>query len=128
LLVAALGMRQVSPGEVPARVTPLVERTAVQPGSTVRLALEVALPDGLHVQSNRPRDPSLIPTTLTIDPAPGLSDIRIAFPPPADFLLQGLDEPLAVFESTFLIGVEATVADGQSPGELVVPARLRYQA
>ena len=41
------------------------------PGGQVRAALKVSLPEGLHTQSNKPRDPTLIPTVLTIDPHRG---------------------------------------------------------
>ena len=41
---------------IQAELTPLVEADAVHAGSEVRLALQVALPEGFHVQSNKPRD------------------------------------------------------------------------
>jgi len=43
-----------------AEVAPLVERGGVHPGDGVRVALKVSLPEGLHTQSNKPRDPLLI--------------------------------------------------------------------
>ena len=43
----------------------------VRAGAKVRLALKVALPEGLHTQSDKPRDPTLIPTVLTIDAPAG---------------------------------------------------------
>ena len=50
-----------------AELTPIVESDGVRGGYTVRLALKVSLPEGLHTQSDTPRDPNLIPTVLTID-------------------------------------------------------------
>src|SRR4249920_51480 len=50
-----------------AEVVALTERPGVHAGETARVALRVALPEGLHTQSNKPRDPLLIPTELTID-------------------------------------------------------------
>ena len=74
VLLAALGApASGQTGPPVATVTPFVESDGVRPGGTVRVALTVALPEGLHVQSDQPRDPSLIPTTLTID-APGSGD------------------------------------------------------
>ena len=52
-----------------AQLTPLVETETVAPGSDVRVALQVELPEGLHMNSNRPRDPMLIPVVLSIPPA-----------------------------------------------------------
>ena len=49
-----------------------------------RLALKVSLPEGLHTQSNKPRDPLLIPTELTIDAPDGVTVKEIVFPPSTD--------------------------------------------
>ena len=37
-------------------ITPFVETEEVRPGGTTRVALRVSLPEGLHVQSDCPRD------------------------------------------------------------------------
>jgi len=110
-----------------ADVAALVEADAVHAGTDVRLALQVVLPDGLHVQSNRPRDPLLIATELMIDPPAGVSVSEIVFPTPVDLKQEGADQPLAVFEQRFSIGVRVALAP-DAAGERVVPARLRYQA
>ncbi|HVG77170.1 MAG TPA: hypothetical protein VNF03_03465, partial [Patescibacteria group bacterium] len=58
LLPATSALAQLR--RIPAEITPLVESDGVRPGTTVRVALRIALPAGFHVQSNKPRDPSLI--------------------------------------------------------------------
>jgi thiol:disulfide interchange protein DsbD len=97
-------------------------------GGAVTAALQVRLPKELHVQSNTPRDPSLIPTVLTIDAPAGISVGEIVFPPAIDLEQVGQPEPLAVFGSEFAIGVRFDVSRGTPPGQVDVPARLRYQA
>jgi thiol:disulfide interchange protein DsbD len=114
--------------ETPATLSPVAERETASAGSTVRLALVVSLPDGLHAQSNRPHDPAYIPTTLTLDPPEGVTITEVVFPPATDFFLQGTAEPLAVFEHEFVIGLVAEVASDVPTGEVTIPARLRYQA
>ena len=113
---------------VKAEVTPLVEADGVHAGADARAALQVTLPDGFHVQSNKPRDPLLIPTALTIDAPAGVSVTEVVFPAPVDVKLIGVDQPLAVFERSFAIGVRLAVAPTVAPGDVVVPARLTYQA
>lgn len=109
-----------------AEVSPLVERSGVQPGNQVRVALKVSLPEGLHTQSDKPRDPLLIPTVLTIEAPPTVTVNDIVFP---HHLNQaGQDKPLAVFEQTFAIGAVLGLPPNQEAGDLIVPARLRYQA
>jgi thioredoxin:protein disulfide reductase len=110
-----------------AELTPIVEKDAVHPGEEVRAALRMTLPDGFHVQSNKPRDPSLIRTSLTFIPPAGVTPIEVVFPAAIDLKVAGIDEPLAVFERTFVIGVRLSVAD-TATGQLVVPAQLEYQA
>jgi cytochrome c biogenesis protein CcdA len=111
-----------------AEVTPLLEREGVPAGTPARAALAVALPHGLHANSDKPRDPSLIPMVLTIAPPAGIAVEEIVYPAPTDLKQQGSDLPLRVFERAFAIGVILAVAPGTPPGEIVVPARLRYQA
>ena len=86
-------------------------------------------PEGLHTQSNKPRDPTLIPTVLTVDVArrhhlgrSRLSAARSISRRP------GRSKPLAVFEREFLIGVRLTLAPNGAQGAIDVPAHLRYQA
>jgi thiol:disulfide interchange protein DsbD len=110
-----------------AELTPLVE-SETRAGGTVRAALQVRLPPQLHVQSNAPRDPSLIPTELTFSPPAGVRATEIVFPKATDFQQVGLPQPLAVFEHEFAIGVQFDVAEGTTPATIDVPGRLRYQA
>jgi thiol:disulfide interchange protein DsbD len=110
-----------------ADATPLVESDGVHAGTNVRLALQVSLPKGFHVQSNKPRDPLLIATELTVAPPAGVSVAEVVFPAPVDLKQAGADQLLAVFEQRFSIGVRVAIAPTVT-GELVVPARLRYQA
>ena len=111
-----------------ATVTPLVERAAAAAGGPVRLALKVTLPETLHTQSNRPLDATLIPTVLTVDAPAGVTVDEIVYPSAVELKQQGLDEPLMVFEHEFLIGVQVTLGPTVAAGDLVLPARLRYQA
>src|SRR3954470_3451105 len=93
-----------------ADVAALVERPAVRAGDVARAALRVSLPEGLHTQSNKPRDPLLIPTELTIDVPAGVVVKEVVFPPSTDLKQAGQDQPLAVFEQTFGIGVQLAIA------------------
>ena len=111
-----------------AEVTPYVATSAAHAGAAVRVALKVSLPEGLHTQSNKPRDPNLIPTVLTIDTPAGVTVDEIVFPAPTDLKQTGADQPLAVFEQTFAIGIQLSLAANVPAGNLVVPAHLRYQA
>ena len=114
---------------IKAELTAIVESDGVHAGKTIRAALQVRLPKGFHVQSNKPRDPLLIPTVLDVGDAPaGVSPTEIVFPAPTDLTQIGQSQPLAVFEEDFAIGVQMELAGNLPPGEVIVPLRLRYQA
>ena len=116
-------------GPPKAEVTPILDTTAARPGSTVHAALQVRLPEGYHTNSNKPRDPNLIPITLTFVPPPdGVTFTDVVFPPATDLAQRGVDLPLRVFNGDFAIGVALTVAPTVAPGSLQFPATLRYQA
>ena len=112
---------------VKAELNTLVESDAA-PGSPVRAALQVRIPDRFHVQSDAPRDPTLIPTVLTIDAPEGVKVTEIVFPQASEFNQIGQAQPLLVFEHEFGFGVGLEVGAGVPPGRLDIPGHLRYQA
>ncbi|MGE0394136.1 MAG: thioredoxin family protein [Vicinamibacterales bacterium] len=125
LVACAAGLSAQLRG-IRAELEPLVEAPGVHAGTTVKAVLVVRLPEGYHTQSNKPRDPSLIATVLTVNPPGGVTVEEIVFPPAHDFVQAGQAEPLAVFEREFVIGVQLKLA-ALPEGPLVVPAMLRYQ-
>jgi len=130
LLAVAIGltMAQTPVRRVPpAEVTLLVERSKAHAGTTVRAALQVRLPDGLHAQSNKPLKPN-IPTTLTFDVPAGVTVAEVVFPAATEITLPGYDKPLPVFEHDFVIGVQLSLEPSFAPGSIRVQTRLRYQA
>ena len=132
LLVAGLGLSGVPTSaqfrQPKAELTPVVQQQAIQPGQTVKVELGVELPEDIHVQSDDPRDPFVIPTVLAFTPPEGVTVEEITYPASSDFLLEGWEEPLAVFEHEFTIEVRLLLDADVSPGEMVVPGSLLYQA
>ena len=133
LFVSAPSVLSAQRGPAKADLSPLVETVTATPGSEVRVALQVQLPEGYHMNSNKPRDPMLIPVVLTVpspdQPLPaGVTVSEIVFPKPTDLVQRGADQPLSVFERQFAIGVVLKVDASVAPGTITIPARLRYQA
>ena len=131
-LVAGFGLSGVSASaqfyQPTAELTPTIEQRAIRPGQTVILVLRVELPENIHLQSDKPRDPYVIPTLLTFTLPEGVTVEEIAYPESTDFLLEDWDEPLAVFEHEFTIEVRLALDQDLSPGEVVVPGSFLYQA
>ena len=109
-----------------ATVTPMVSTTGVVLGGTVDIAVRVSLPEGLHSQSNKPKDDALVPTTLTFLPTSGLAPKEVVFPPAHDFKLDTGDT-LLVFEGDFVIGARVAVDRTALQGAITLTAKLRYQ-
>ena len=98
IVASAAGVGHAQLRGVQATLTPLVGSDGVHAATEVRAALQVQLPEGFHVQSDRPRDPALIPTVLTVDPPAGVSVVEIVYPPSTDLRQEGVEQPLAVFD------------------------------
>jgi thioredoxin:protein disulfide reductase len=109
-----------------ADVAAVAERANAHPGDTVRLALKVSLPEGVHTQSNKPSDESFIPTVVAVDPP--FAAKEIVWPPSSELKQIGLDKPLLVFEQAFTIGVQVALPPDAATGPLTIPGSLRYQA
>src|SRR5262249_2274988 len=58
----------------------------------------------------------------------GVTVKEVVFPTPIDLKQEGADQPLAVFERDFVVGVQLAIAPTVSTGAVKVPLRLRYQA
>lgn len=125
---AVPGLAVAQPGRPRAEVTPRAEAAPVPAGATARVSLEVRLPEHVHVQAHEPRDPSLIPTVLTVEAPPGITVAAVRYPPPTELAQAGRRDTLAVLGPEFVIDVELAVASAFPAGEHVVPAVLRYQA
>ncbi len=128
IVACAAGVGHAQLRGVRATLTPIVGSDGVHAATEVRAALRVQLPDGFHVQSDRPRDPALIPTILMVEPPAGVSVAEIVYPPATDLRQEGFEQPLAVFDREFAIGLRLVIGRDVPPGEVTVPARLRYQA
>ena len=111
-----------------AELPPTIEQQVIRVGQNVALILGVELPEAIHVQSDLPRDPYVIPTLLSFTLPEGLTVEEITYPESTDFLLEDWDEPLAVFDHEFTIEVRLALASDLAPGEVVVPGSFLYQA
>ncbi len=127
LLAVGVGTASGQARPEPAQLTPTVASDAT-PGGEVRAALQVLLPEGLHANANKPRDPLLQAMLLTTTPPPGVTVEEIVWPAPIELAQEGAPQPLLVFERQFAIGVRFKVDATAKPGSITVPAVLRYQA
>ncbi len=129
LLVVVATPLSAQPGGLEIKTRWVVETDAAHPGRTARAAFEVTIPGKFHVQSNKPLDEFLIPTTLTVTPPEGFTVREIVYPEPVQIEASLISEELlSVFEQKFVIGVALDVGDNVQPGTYPIAGELRYQA
>ena len=122
------GVAAAQLGRPTAEVAAIAESDRVAAGGTVRVGARVSLPDRFHVQSDRPRDPSLIPTVFAVEPPRGVTVTAIGYPPPQDFVQKGQAAPLTVFDHQFVVAAELRLDPAVPQGPLAITGRIRYQA
>ena len=105
----------------------IFETGAAHAGSTVHAALEVDLEKSYHVQSNAPLDPFLIATQLTFTLPEGVEVLEMVYPEAILLESDAYDEPLAVFEGRFVIGVALEIGADVGLGEHAIQGKFRYQ-
>lgn len=128
-LLGTIAQQQAGlPSRPRAEVSAVRPSAPVAPGAPFTLTLAVHLPEGIHVQADKPRDPLLIATTLTLTPPSSVKVDRVVFPVPGELVQAGQSKPLLVLGSDFVVEVHATLAPDAPAEEVRIPALLRYQA
>ncbi len=105
------------------------DRTAYQPGDTVRLAAKVTIDEHWHVNSNTPNLEYLIPTELSLELPDSFSEPRFDYPEHKMLTFEfSPDTPVAVYDGTFQIFAETKLPAGFEDGPIPGAASLLYQA
>jgi thiol:disulfide interchange protein DsbD len=107
LAVLALALAPLAAAEPVAvvTVTPSFEGGAPQPGRWATLLVSVTVEEGWHVNSNAPRDPYLVPTTVTVNLPSGWRAEPPQFPHPRLAKFSFSDERVSVFDGRFVVRV-----------------------
>jgi len=101
----------------------------VKPGAGTRVAIQIAVKPGYHVQANPVENPDLIPITLKIDAAGSVSVGEPVYPVAKRMRLPGDSQDLVVYDGTFSISLPVKVGRDAAAGEAVtLKGTLRYQA
>lgn len=131
LAVAAPPRAEALPKVEKARLTLAADRTAYAPGATVRIAAQVSIEPGWHINSHTPTFDYLIPTVLEL-PLPkawGASGAAtVHYPPAQTARFSFADQPLSVYQGEVEIDAEVRVPASAAAGPVSLPARLHYQA
>jgi DsbC/DsbD-like thiol-disulfide interchange protein len=109
-------------------VSATVSNSKVARGRTVRATVTMAIPGGYHVNSNRPLEKFLIPTTLKVDTPDGVRSGPIAYPRAVVRKFKFSNNNVAVYEGRAIMRFTVTVPPGTSTGSKEVKLNVRYQS
>lgn len=99
-----------------------------QRGRTVQAAVVVDIPQGYHVNANKPLGKYAVPTVLRIDAPNGVRVGPIMYPRASVRKFTFSSESLAVYEGRIVLRFNVTVPASFGQGGAELRARLRYQS
>jgi thioredoxin:protein disulfide reductase len=100
----------------------------IKKGRTVRAEVVMEVPQGLHVQSNRPLDKFLIATKLDVETPSGMTAGPVSYPRAVMRNLKFSKSKVAVYEGRTSIRFPITVPANYSGGSGEIRGKLRFQA
>lgn len=99
-----------------------------QQGSTFQAAVVLDIPGDLHVNSNRPGQKFLIPTTVKVSAPQGFRVTPVTYPRAATRRFRFSDQPLNVYEGRAVIRFNVSVPAGHPLGVETVRVNVRFQS
>ena len=100
----------------------------IKKGRIVRATVVMDIPNGLHVQSNKPLDKFLVATKLDVETPSGMQVGPISYPRPVMRNLKFSKGTVAVFEGRAMLRFNVTVPANYSGGSGEIKGKLRFQA
>lgn len=95
-------------------------------GSFAKGTIVMSIPEGLHVNSNRPSSRYAIPTTIKLSSSQA-KITGVSYPKGADKMFQFSDVPINVYEGRVLFTFRVRVPAGYRGKTIRVRAEIRYQ-
>jgi thiol:disulfide interchange protein DsbD len=100
----------------------------IKRGGAAHLAVIIEVDEGYHINSNRPAEKYLIPTTLKIERTAGLTTTPVIYPKAKLQKFEFSQKPLSVFEGKAVLKITARALPSLSAGGQTLKARLTVQA
>jgi len=98
-------------------------------GKEFQVAVVVNIASGYHMNSHKPNDSYLIPTTLTPQLPAGITLVDTIYPAGKNLTFPfSPDKPLNVYTQSVTLRVKLTAGDAAALGDTSIPVTLRYQA
>jgi thioredoxin:protein disulfide reductase len=99
-----------------------------QKGRIVQAAVVIDIPSGYHINSSKPLESFLIPTSLKVDAPGGVRAGAVMYPRAALRKFKFSQKQLSVYENKVILRFNVTVPPNYSGGSVDLKARLRLQS
>lgn len=109
-----------------ARVDARLNHDRLQPGMQVVIAVVLDVEPGYKAQSNAPLDELLIPTTVRLEPVPGVTVYEAIYPPGVEKTFAALGK-LSIYEGRTVIHVPIEISPDAAPGPIVLRGTMTMQ-
>lgn len=106
----------------------VVDHEPMARGTTVRLAVQVEVAAGMHVNANPPSEEWLIPVQASVAGVDGVRVMEAFYPEAKSRRFPYAEQPFRVYEGTFIVGLTLAVAGDLPAGGRQLEVILDYQA
>ena len=105
-----------------------VSRNRLHPGETFKIAVQLKIKGGWHINANPVNDEFLLPTVLSVEEIPGAKAVQIVYPKPQLGKFEYAAAELQIYSGETFLGALLKAEVQQAPGTLKINARINYQA
>ena len=98
------------------------------PGKGIRVALQLDIKRGWHINAHKPLDTSLVPTEVIVNTEDQFSLEKIHYPQPKRKKLEFVQGELTIYEGTVVIFMDLGVSAEAAAGEGRISGKIKYQA
>jgi hypothetical protein len=135
-LFALAGLACLAPlqAQMPKPAQPSVEmapvpNVALRAGGTAKVELDFRIGNAFHINSNQPKSPLLIPTSLKLNPPEPVQLVGVRYPPGEEQSFPfAPNEKLSVYSGDFALDASLKAPAKAAPGTYTISGELRYQA
>ena len=100
----------------------------VYQNSQLKFAIKVNVEDGWHINSNKPNEDFLIPSSVELESEDGFKIKQVKYPEAKELEFGFSDKPVSVFEGEFVVSGIISIPDGIELGDYEIPIKFGYQA
>jgi len=100
----------------------------IKRGASAQVALVIDIDEGYHINSNRPTDKNLIPTSLKLDKVTGMTTAPIVYPKAKLQKFEFSPKPLSVFEGKTVLKLSVRALPSAAVGSQTLKGKLTVQA